>query len=253
MSVNGTFPRRPAGAGVLLLAMLLAGCAGTPTRGERESRQHLAEVHALYRPGDQPPALPDLTTNSSLGELVTYAMYHQPRVEAAYDDWAAAVENITVARSRPDPQLSFQLDIQNIVNSVMPGIAQSIPGPGKLKAQGAAAAADSRARYFAFEGAVLQTAYYLRQSCYRLWFLNDKLRVDLEMLRLLSELERIVRAQNEVGRATLQDVYRAQIEQDRLKTEIANLEDSRHPLEAQFKAALGLAPGPAGSAGAGQI
>jgi outer membrane protein, heavy metal efflux system len=39
---------------------------------------------------------------------------------------------------------------------------------------------------------------------------------------------------------TLQDVLRAQIEQDRLKTEIANLEDSRHPLLAQFKAALGL-------------
>jgi outer membrane protein TolC len=38
----------------------------------------------------------------------------------------------------------------------------------------------------------------------------------------------------------LQDVYRAQIEADRLKTEIANLEDSRHSLWAQFKAALGL-------------
>jgi cobalt-zinc-cadmium efflux system outer membrane protein len=38
----------------------------------------------------------------------------------------------------------------------------------------------------------------------------------------------------------LQDVLRAQIEQDRLKTEIANLEDSRSSLLAQFKAALGL-------------
>ena len=60
------------------------------------------------------------------------------------------------------------------------------------------------------------------------------------MLQLLSELEQIARAQNETGQATLQDVYRAQIEADRLKTEIANLEDSRHSLNAQFKAALGL-------------
>jgi hypothetical protein len=39
---------------------------------------------------------------------------------------------------------------------------------------------------------------------------------------------------------TLQDVYRAQIEQDKLANEIANLEDSRRPLTAQFKGALGL-------------
>ena len=48
------------------------------------------------------------------------------------------------------------------------------------------------------------------------------------------------RTQNEVGKVTLQDVYRAQIEQDRLSTEISNLEDSRRPLTAQFKGTLGL-------------
>jgi outer membrane protein TolC len=53
-------------------------------------------------------------------------------------------------------------------------------------------------------------------------------------------LEKLARAQNEVGKVTLQDVLRAQIEQDRLRTEIANLEDSRGSLLAQFKAALGM-------------
>jgi outer membrane protein, heavy metal efflux system len=38
----------------------------------------------------------------------------------------------------------------------------------------------------------------------------------------------------------LQDVLRAQIELERLTTEIANLEDSRNPMLAQFKAALGM-------------
>jgi outer membrane protein TolC len=50
----------------------------------------------------------------------------------------------------------------------------------------------------------------------------------------------LARAQNDVGKVTLQDVLRAQIEQDRLRTEIANLEDSRTSLLAQFKAALGM-------------
>jgi outer membrane protein, heavy metal efflux system len=46
-----------------------------------------------------------------------------------------------------------------------------------------------------------------------------------------------------VGKVTLQDVYRARIEEDRLTTEIANLVDSRNSLTAQLKGALGLRPG----------
>jgi outer membrane protein TolC len=152
----------------------------------------------------------------------------------------ASVESITVARSLPDPQLTFQLYIQDVITSVMPGLMAQIPWPGKLRAQAEAATAESQAKYFAFEGVVLQAAYDVKQSYYPLWFLDKKIAVDREMLQLLSELEQIARAQNETGQATLQDVYRAQIEADRLKTEIANLEDSRTSLGAQFKAALGL-------------
>jgi outer membrane protein TolC len=220
--------------------LVLAGCKGVTTPGEREVRHQIGTVKAAYRPGARRPVLPDLTTNSPLADFLTFAMLNQPQIEAAYYDWAASVENVTVARSLPDPQLTFQADIENIVSSVMPGFMQSFPGPGKLRAQAKAAAADSRGKYFAFESAVLQTAYDVKRGYYQLWFLNEKIRVDGEMLRLLSELERIARAQNETGQATLQDVYRAQIEEDRLTAEIANLEDSRQPLQAQFKAALGL-------------
>ena len=227
---------------VVVLALLaLTGCKGITTRGEREARQQAGRSKRPTGPTAGAPALPDLTTNSSLGDFLTCAMLNQPQIEAAYYDWAASVENITVARSLPDPQFTFQLYIQDVITSVMPGLMAQIPWPGKLRAQAEAATAESRAKYFAFEGVVLQTAYDVKQGYYQLWFLDKKIAVDREMLQLLSELERIARAQNETGQATLQDVYRAQIEADRLKTEIVNLEDSRHSLDAQFKAALGLA------------
>jgi outer membrane protein, heavy metal efflux system len=246
ISMNGgrTGDRRwRLGGAILLLALALAGCKGVTTRGEREARQQAGAVKAAYRPNDQRPVLPGLTTNSTLGDFLTFALLNQPQVEAAYYDWAASVENITVARSLPDPQLTFQLYIQDAITAVMPGLMAQIPWPGKLRAQAEAASAVGRAKYFAFEGAVLQSAYDVKQGYYRLWFLDQKIRVDREMLQLLTELERIARARNETGQATLQDVYRAQIEVDRLKTEIANLEDSHQPLAAQFKAALGLARG----------
>jgi len=114
------------------------------------------------------------------------------------------------------------------------------PGPGKLKWAANVATAESEARYFAFESAMLQTAFALKKAYYELHFLEAKVGVNRETLRLAGEIEKLARAQNEVGKATLQDVLRAQIEQDRLTTEITNLEDSRTPLLAQFKSALGL-------------
>jgi outer membrane protein, heavy metal efflux system len=125
---------------------------------------------------------------------------------------------------------------------LMPGLTADLPGPGKLAARGAVASAESRARYFQFESAALQAAFAVEKSFYPLHFLDAKLRVNRQTLALLASLETLARAQNEVGRGTMQDVLRTQIEQEKLQNETANLEDSRRVLTAQFKAALGLHP-----------
>jgi len=80
----------------------------------------------------------------------------------------------------------------------------------------------------------------VKRTYYELHFVEEKLRVNRENLGLLSDLEKLARAQNDVGKVTLQDVLRAQIEQDRLKNDLANLEDSRGVLVARFKAVLGM-------------
>jgi outer membrane protein TolC len=227
-------------AGWLLVALVLAGCKGVPTQGERTARRDLQTVGNTLRPLRAERNLPVLTNDSALGDYLRFAMLNQPSVEAAYFDWAASVERITVERSLPDPQLTFQSDIADIVMTVMPGFMQMFPGPGKLKAAANVANAGSQTRYFAFETSVLQTAFMLKRAYYQIWFLDENLRINRQTLALLAELEEIARAQNAVGKVTLQDVYRAQIEQDQLTTELANLEDSRRPLMAQLKGALGL-------------
>jgi outer membrane protein TolC len=200
----------------------------------------LQSVSTTYRPEGVRPPLPELGTNATLKDFLSFAMLNQPTVEAAYYDWAASVERITTARSLPDPQITFQMDIQSVVTSVMPGFMVNFPGAGKLRASAAVASAESQARYFTFQTRALQTAYDVKSTYYQLHFLDEKIRVNRETQGLLRALEQLARAQNEVGKVTLQDVLRAQIEQDRLKTEIANLEDSRATLLEQWKAALGL-------------
>jgi outer membrane protein, heavy metal efflux system len=227
-------------AAVLVTGLLLAGCKGVPTQDEKNAREQVRAVAEVYRPKGQKPELSALTTNSGLGDFLTFALLNQPSVEAAYYDWTASVERITTERSLPDPKLTFQAYIQDSLTSLMPGLVQDFPGPGKLKAAATAAAAGSKTKYFAFETAALNTAFSVKQAFYQLWFLDEKIRINRQTLNLLTDLEKNARAQNEVGKATLQDVYRAQIERDQLAAEIANLEDSRHPLMAQFKGALGL-------------
>ncbi len=223
----------------------LAGCTGPPTASERAARSDVAAVSGRYRPGDAKPELPALTAASPLADLLRFATLNNPRVEAAYYDWAAAVEAITPARSRPDPRLTFELDITDTIMSLMPGLMVDLPGPGKLRAAGDVMAAESRVAYFGFEREILRTALAVKTAYYRLHFLEETIRVENETLRLLADLEQLAQQQNAAGRVTLQDVLRAQIARDQVETQITNLQDSRSALIAELKAALGLGPGDA--------
>lgn len=220
--------------------VLTPGCVGVRTEGEKRAQQTQTTVEQSYRPADGRSPLPRLGTNTPLHDFLLFAILNQPQVEAAYFDWASSVRRITVERSLPDPRLTFQSDIADMVMTLMPGLMMDFPGPGKLKWTANVATAESEARYFVFENAILQTAFELKKSYYQLHFLDAKVSVNRDTLQLVEQIERLARAQNEVGKVTLQDVLRAQIELERITTEITNLEDSRNPLLAQFKAALGL-------------
>ena len=221
-------------------ALVLAGCRGIPTPGEKQARHDLGAVAVQYRPDKHPPVLPELTADSSLSNYLAFALLNSPSVEAAFYDWSASVENITVTRSLPDPQLTLQAYITDTLTSLMPGLAWNFPGPGKLKARAGVAAAVSQGKYFAFESAVLQAAFNLKRAYYQLGLLDEQLRIKREALGLMENQERSVHAQTATGTAALSESLRVQSELDRARTDLANLEDSRRLVAENFKAALGL-------------
>lgn len=227
---------------LIMLTTLVVGCTGTPTESEKSARSDIASVSKRYRPGDAKPALPVLATTSPLADYLRFAMLNSPRVEAAYYDWAASVERIAPARSLPDPRLTFESDIGATIMSLKPGLMFDLPGPGKLRAAGDVMAAESRVTYFGFEREILRAALAVKTAYYRLHFLEETIRVQKETLQLLGDIEQLAQQQNAAGKVTLQDVLRAQIAIEQLKTQITNLEDSRSTLAAELKAALGLGP-----------
>lgn len=228
--------------GLLTIGLLGGGCRGVPGASELKARAELQRVQALWegQPAGTAPVLP--ASPASLEELLRFALRNHPAVRAAYHDWVASVERITIERSLPDPWLSFEADIADVVMTVMPGLMQEFPGPGKRRAAAAMAGAESQARFHAFEQAVLKTAYEVKRVHAELWGAEERLRILRQSYEVLMGLEAAARAQHAVGRIPLPAVYRAQMEQQRLQTEIQNAEESRRALRAQWKSALGLGP-----------
>jgi cobalt-zinc-cadmium efflux system outer membrane protein len=220
-----------------------AACVGIKTPGERDSRERVQKVLSKYRPADTAPSLPALRSAGSPETFVRYAIYKHPQVEAAYYEWLASVEKITRERSLPDPQLTFQMDITKVIMALMPGLMMDFPGPGKLRAAANVATAESGMKYFQFETAVLQVAYGFKKAWYELRLVDERIRVNQEMVTLLEDLEKQAQSLTEVGKGTLQDLLRTQMEKERLQTELSNLRDSRQWFVTQFMAALGLSSG----------
>ncbi len=228
---------------LFLLGLGLAGCRGLSGAGEKEKRERLDRVGGEYRPDGRQPVLPELSEGGDFSAFMRFALLNSPRVESAYYRWVDSVESITVERSLPDPVLSFESDILDAVMTLMPGVMQELPGPGKLEARGAVAEAESEVRWVDFQNTVLEVALELKRSFYALYYVERQVGIHEENLALLGELEAVARARNEAGKVSLQDVLRAQIMRDRVATELENLRDSRLMLRAGFKAAMGLRVG----------
>jgi hypothetical protein len=141
--------------------LFLSGCKGIRTEGEKTARRDLQQISEQYRPGGEPAELPALRPEAGLSNYLAYALLNQPRVAAAYQAWAASVEQITRERSLPDPVFGFQADIAEAVNMLMFGLSQQFPGPGKLKARARVATAQSETRYYAYETAVQEGLHLL--------------------------------------------------------------------------------------------
>lgn len=225
------------------ICLLSSSCVGIRTAGEKDERVRAQAVVAKYRGAGGAPVVPVLRSGGSPESFMLHAMMRHPQVEAACYEWLAAVEKITRERSLPDPQVTFQTDIARIVMTVMPGLMMGFPGPGKLRAAADVATAESRMKYQQFVSAVLQVAYRFKKSWYELRLVDERIRVNREIITLLEDLEKLAQSRLEAGKGSLQDLLRIQMEKERLQTDLVNLRDSRGWYLTQFKAALGLGPG----------
>lgn len=98
----------------------LSGCSGQPAALERQAREDLRVTEGLYRPDSGQPAFPELSASASLEDLTRCAFWNNPRVAAAFYEWKAAVEEVAVSRSLPDPMLNLSAEIVRGISALTP-------------------------------------------------------------------------------------------------------------------------------------
>lgn len=242
---NPSVTTRPIFLFALLTAgTLLAGCVSTSSPAEQtalKKTQHVAE--ALSLDGKQ-KVLPTLRTDSSPDDFLRYALLKHPAVRAAFHDWHASAREILPARSLPDPQLTFEADIADMVMTLMPGVMFDFMAPGKRAAMGREATAVSEVAYRNYVTTVLRTAAGVRKAWIELAYVEQLSRLRDTNLALLDQSLAVAGAEyaTSKGMATFEGQVRALNSAAQVRTEIAALNDRKMAARARFKAALGLTP-----------
>lgn len=223
---------------------LLAGCASTPPPAEQSARAALRATGAALFAREGRPALPVLRADSPLGEYARYAALNHPAVAAAYHEWHSAVAAIVPARTLPDPRLTFEADITDMVMTLMPGLMFDFMTPGKRAAMAREVTAGSEVAYRNFTGTVLRTAADVRRAWIELAYVEEARRLYETAIGNLDQSLALSAANYTTAgmMASLEPQVRLQGQIAEHHSHHQAIADRLAAARTRFKAALGFAP-----------
>jgi len=231
-------------AGVATVAAL-AGCIapGSPSPSSEQNGGVPAVVRPrVRRPTDATDDAP-LPERPSLLDYLTYAALHNPGLEAAFDRWKAALEQVPQVKALPDPRLTYRYFIREVETRVGPqeqgfALAQTFPWFGKLKLRGDAAWEASEAARMRYETTKLRLFYRVSEAFYEYYFLGRSIAVVREQRDFMKYLEAVLRVRYKAAAAAHANVIRAQVELGKLDDRLRALVALREPVIAGLNAAL---------------
>jgi len=184
---------------------------------------------------DQPEAI------LSLGTLMREVVENNPEIKAARQRWEASQAVIPQVQTLPDPRVNFGYK-DMMAREKMYGLSQELPFPGKLRLRGeiaSRAAERAEQEYLAMR---LRVSARLKEAYYDLHLIHKSIEIVEKNKLLLQDFESTARVRYGVGRATQQDVFRAQTEISRVLARLATLEQRKESLRADINRLLNRPP-----------
>lgn len=183
--------------------------------------------------------------------LVREALERNPEIQAARRNVDARRARIPQARAWPDPTLTigyggdlvppFELMRGDPSSARQFMVEQEIPYPGKTRLRGRIAASEADAEATTIEAVSRRVAAEVKQAYFELYITDQSLATLAKDRELFSKLAKVAEIHYSVGKASQQDVIRAQIELTRLSERRTLLEQTRSALQAQLNSLRDLA------------
>jgi len=192
----------------------------------------------------------ELPGNPSLADYISYAVQNSPVLKSAYESWQAKIEKSRQAGTMPEPVLSYMLPLQEMTSEPVYerqkiSITQMFPWFGKLSLQEQASLFDADAEKNAYDMAERELIFRVVKAYYEYYYLGRTIESTARNLHLLIYLEEVTRTRYSAAQAEYNDLLKLQVEIEKLKNEMINLNDQIPVYSARLSAEIGLKPGDA--------
>jgi len=184
-----------------------------------------------------------LKKDAGLNAYLRYAALNNPSLRAAFERWKAALYKIPQAKALPDPKLSYAYFIKKVETRVGPqrhkfSLSQTFPWISKLELRGDIASEEAKAKRALFEAEKWKLFEKVKKSHFEYIYLKQAIRIVGENIKLLKNLEQVLRTQYSSGNAPYSAIVRIQTEIGRLEDRLSTLKDMRDPIVAELNSAL---------------
>jgi outer membrane protein TolC len=188
-------------------------------------------------------AATDANGLATLQDYLRYAALHNPGLQAAFEEWKAALQQVPQARALPDPRFTYGYFIEEVETRVGPqrqrvNVTQVFPWFGTIEARTDAAAAAAKAAQKRYEAKKLRLFHDVKDAFFEYLYLQRAIEIARDDLVLIRHFEEVVRRKYVTATAGHPDIIRAQVEMAILDDQLKALEELRTPIVAQLNAVL---------------
>jgi len=221
------------------LILGVSGCASIPADNAFKKYDDIKNEFYGSASGTIPaPAYPD--KNSTVDDYINHAFLVNPELKAAFSQWKASLERTGQAGYLDDPALTFEKTVDEVDLDYRVAISQEIPWYGKRDLRTKAGLASAEKAMYKLETVKLELYMKVVMAFNEYRYLGLVINVTSDNLKLLTDLETVVRARYKSGNAQFSDLTKLQVEMDKLKNELATLRDQRLVRSSMLAALLDL-------------
>ena len=227
-------------AGLILLMMVMPGSPAIAQDQPAQPSTHLSDDSPSHQPVYP---VSQQTIHPQLEEYLRIASEDNPELRALWHRYRSELEIVSQVGTLPDPEVNIGYSINPMMSESVLGrfsasAMQMFPWFGTLESRREVQRAASEAGLQRLNSRQLELFRDIQFVWFDLTELQRQIDIAEMTIELVRDLEILVEARYETARTGQADLLRIQMEEQRLQTMIANLEDRKNPVRARFNALL---------------